>query len=82
MSPQLLERLKAIEHGHTDVHYGDVGPDAPGQVQRLTTIARKGHDVKGDTEKTADRFQQCWVVVGYEDARSGWRRDVQSVGEP
>ena len=64
ISPELLERLKAIELGHCDVQHDHVGPEAPGQVQRLTTVARKGHDVKGGSEKAADRFQKRDVIVG------------------
>ena len=64
ISPQQLERLKTIELGHCDVQHDHVGPEAPGQVQRLTTVARKGHDVKGGSEKATDRFQKRDVVVG------------------
>jgi hypothetical protein len=64
ISPQLLERLKAIELGHCDVQHDHVGPEAPGQVQRLTTVARKGHDVKSGSKKAADRFPKRDVIVG------------------
>ena len=77
ISPELLERLKAVEIGHGDVQHDDVGPEAPGQVQRLTAVARSGHDVKSGGEKVADRFQKRDVIVDQKDARSGWRCDVQ-----
>jgi len=64
ISPQQLERLKTIELGHCDVQHDYVGPESPGQVQRLTTVARKAHDVKGGSEKATDRFQKRDVVVG------------------
>ncbi len=64
ISPQQFERLKTIELGHCDVQHDQVGPEAPGQVQRLTTVARKGHDVKGGSKKPTDRFQKRAVVVG------------------
>ena len=76
ISPELLERLKAIELGHRDVQHDHVGPEAPGEVQRLTAVAGKGHDVKVGSKKAADRFQKREVIVGEEDARSGWRRDL------
>ena len=75
--PELFERLKAIELGHRDVQHGHVGPEAPGQVERLTAIARKGHDVKRLSKKAADTFQKGDVIVGDEDAGSGRRGDVQ-----
>jgi hypothetical protein len=77
ISPQLLEGLKATELGHRDVQHDHVGPEAPGKVQRLPTVTRNRHDVKGVSKKAADRFQKCDVIVGEEDARSGGRRDVQ-----
>ena len=80
ISPELLERLKAIELGHGDVQHDHVGPEAPGQVQRLTAVGRNSHDVKSGSKMAADRFQKVDVIVGQEDARSGRRCDVQ--GEP
>ena len=64
LSPELLERLKAVEIGHGDVQYDHVGPEAPSQVQRLTAVACNGHDVKRGSEKAADRFQKRDVIVG------------------
>jgi hypothetical protein len=80
VSPELLERLKAIELGHGDIQHDHVGPEAPCQVQRLTAVGRSSHDVKSGAQIAADRFQQADVIVGKEDARSGRRCAVQ--GEP
>jgi hypothetical protein len=77
ISPQLLEGLKATELWHRDVQDDHVGPQAPGEVQRLTAVTGKSHDVKGGSKKAADRFQKREVIVGEENARSGWRRDLQ-----
>ena len=63
-----------------DVQHDHVGPEAPGQVQRLTAVGRNGHDVKSGSKKAADRFQKVDVIVGQKDARSGRRCDVH--GEP
>ena len=64
ISPELLECLKAVEIGHGDVQHDHVGPEAPGQVQRLTAVGRNGHDVKSGSKKAADRFQKRDVIVG------------------
>ena len=80
ISPELLERLEAVEIGHGDVQHDHVGPEAPCQVQRLTAVGRSRHDVKSGSKMAADRFQKVDVIVGQEDARSGRHCDVQ--GEP
>jgi hypothetical protein len=77
ISPELLERLKAVAIGHGDVQHDHVGPEAPCQVQRLMTVGRSGHDVKGGSKKAAERFPHVGVIVGQEDARSGRRCDLQ-----
>jgi hypothetical protein len=82
ISPELLERLKAVELGHRDVQHDHIGPEAHGQVQRLATVARKGHDVKSGSKKAADRFQKRDVIVGQEDPRFGWRFDVHYCRSP
>lgn len=63
-SPDLRERLKAVEIGHSDVQHQHVGPEAPCQVERLTATAREGHDVKSRSKKAVDRVQKRAVIVG------------------
>jgi hypothetical protein len=73
-----LERLKAVEHGHGDVQDDHVGPEAQGQVERLTAVARTADDVKSGSKKAADEVQECDVIVYEQDARPGGRWDLQS----
>jgi hypothetical protein len=64
IATELLERLKAVELGHCDVQHGHVGPEAPGQVERLAAVAGKGYDVKSGSKKAGDGFQERAVIVG------------------